>query len=222
MSWSQTIQHKLPKTDANYLKYLEDSRMESRKNAVKFLFDDILHTEVALALERKLSPFFSIEAGAGVIPYYTGLSSNYWFDLLDTSDKAWSPKGMGFSYYIMPKYYGQHGAIDEGTYFGLLLKQRFYNNELGNKIIHSQYLIMFGMQKLLNKRLCLDYGYGFGVSRYKIEKGKIDLKGNTAPLIEHFISGHIRFGIGIYFGKSPVKDVAGKSKKSKKGEDSDE
>jgi hypothetical protein len=223
LAWSQSKSPKLPVTDANFKKYLDDGRADLRKNAVKLHLDGILNTEITGVFERKLSPAWSIEAGLGVIPYYIGLNESVSGAGFVFGDSIMAPKGMGFSYQLMPKYYYTYGGIDQGGYVGLLFKQRLFKNELGNKISYTEVGSMWGMQLLLKKNLCLDLGYGWGVAVYKVDKASINYStGKPEPLSSFVLAQHLRIGIGMFIGKDPLDDVVGKSRKSKKGDSEDE
>ena len=213
---------KMPSTDANFKKYLNDGRFDLGKNAIKIHLDGILNSEVSAIYERKLSPAWSIEAGGGIIPRYLGINEMV-MGGFGRGDSTMSPFGIGYSYQVMPKFYYTWGAIDQGGYCGLLFKQRHFKNGFGNKIKYTEVGMMWGVQMLVNKKLCLDFGYGFGFASYKVEKAYYDsytdkYEASVTPVLAQ----HLRFGIGIFFGKDPLADVEERSKKPKKGDSEDE
>ena len=215
---------KLPKTDANFSKYLNDGRMELCKNAFKIHLDGLLNTEISGLYERKLAPSFSIEAGGGIIPKYTALFESALNTIGIPLEDSLYPNNLGFSFQIMPKLYVNKGGIDNGSYLGLLYKQRNFKTDKGKKITYQEIALHSGAQYLVKKNLCLDIGYGFGAAKYKVEGDyEYDFYTNKwEPYSTYFMTFHIRVGIGFYFGAKQYNTQKPINKKTKKGEDEDE
>lgn len=216
---------KLPKTDANFKKYLDDGRRELLKNAFKIHFDGLVNTELSAVYERKLSPTFSIEVGTGIIPKYTAL----WENILNLDGgllnaDSLKPKGMGYSFQILPKIYSKKSAIDKGMYIGVLLKQRSFTNNKSEKIIYREIAYHQGYQYLVNKNICLDLGYGFGFAKYKVYNDSYynNYTDKWEPFSISCFTYHLRIGVGIFFGENLYNEKNSKVKKSKKGDIEDE
>lgn len=197
-------QLKLPQTDNNIQKYIDDGRLELAKNAIKFDVGGLINLDFCAVYERKLSSLFSIDIGAGVNPKYFPVYERFSQEI----ELKNYPKKFGTTFHIMPKLYFNKGAIDFGKYIGFVYKQRNFNSD---KTTFKEFLLIFGNQELIKKTKCLEYGYGFGLQVITIDK---------EPYFSYL--WNIKFSLGKFFGKQYYESNRSKKSKSKKGEENEE
>lgn len=208
---------KFPKPDPDFRKYLNDGTLELAKNAFKVHFDGLINHEIVGSYERKFTDGISLEVGGGLFSKYPAYFENEFVYETEVTDSISDPKKSGYTFQVMPKFYLSKQGIDNGSYIGILFKQRYLENWYKETIRYTEFSMMMGFQKLVSKKVCLDLGYGFGFANSVILSDKYeDYNYGFFPVM------HIRVGVGFFLGKNENNSSKPSSKKIKKKENNDE
>lgn len=225
-TYGQEAERKIPKSDANYLKYLDDGKLDLAKTALTVDLSNILNTEIGFLLEQQIFKGFSLQVGGGIVPKYLGLLETR--TLLSGSKDGdsimkigYKGDGLGTSFTVMPKFYVSRNGITNGSYIGLKYKHQSVPLQFGGKSISQHYQLIFGSQFIFYKKMAVDYGLGFGFRDVET----VFPKSTGITFEEGTFSNatfNVHLGIGLFLGKSQLKEFDGSSKKVKKSNKKEE
>jgi hypothetical protein len=161
-----------PTTKVN--KYFDDGRTTFASNALKLDLTGLLGSNLAIAYERKLANFVSLELTAGLV-LYNGLNMN----TVVTGDfrkvnPIKSPILGG-----MVRFYFNQGGIDLGSYMGGGILHRTYALQFeseGDSAVNvsmNSFRFQQGGQYMIGKNVAIEIGYFAGIAVFNTKEGKI-------------------------------------------------
>ena len=136
--------------------YLDDGEFYEKKNILKVNASSLIIGNLPILYERAVSPFISVEAGAGIIlPWYVNeLSQLFIHEPIITK-----PTG-GYSFSGELRFFPFTEAPEE-FYMGLLYRHRDYKQD-DQRIIFTDIVMNTGRQVPVGEVLMLEYGWGIG------------------------------------------------------------